>query len=43
MYLYAKDPYEVKYKFSINKPESTDDSKSFIGYSDDMNDIYKNI
>ena len=44
-YLYAKDPYEAKYNFLINKRESTDlkhlnDSKAFIEYSDDMNDIY---
>ena len=48
MYLYAKDPYEAKYQFLINKQESTglkhfNDSKAFIEYSNDMNDIYKNI
>ena len=47
-YLYAKDPYEAKYKFLINKRESTGlkhfiDSKTFIGYSNDMDDIYINI
>ena len=47
-YLYAKDPYETKYQSLIDKRESTglkhfDDSKSFIEYSDDMDDIYKNI
>ena len=35
MYLYAKDPYEVRYQFSINKRESTglkhlNNSKTFI-------------
>ena len=35
IYLYAKDPYEAKYKFLINKPESTglkyfNDLKAFI-------------
>ena len=48
MYLYTKDPYEAKYKFLINKRESTEskhfnDSKAFIEYSNDMDDIYKNI
>ena len=48
IYLYAKDPYEAKYQFLIKKRESTglkhfNDSKAFIEYSNDMNDIYKNI
>ena len=35
VYLYAKDPYEAKYQFSINKRERKDlkdfsDSKAFI-------------
>ena len=39
---------ELKYQFLINKQESTglkrfSDSKAFIEYSDDMNDIYKSI
>ena len=46
--LYAKDPYEVKYQLLINKRESTgpkyfNDSKAFIEYSDDVDNIYKNI
>ena len=46
IYLYAKDPFEAKYKFSINKRESTGlkdfhDSKGFIEYSNKMADIYK--
>ena len=46
--LYAKDPYEVKYQFLINKRESTglkhlNDPKAFIVYSNDMRDAYKNI
>ena len=37
-----------KYQFSIDKQESTDlkhlnDTKAFIKYSNDMDDIYKNI
>ena len=48
IYLYAKDPYEAKYQFLINKRESTrlkhfNDSKAFIEYSNDMQDVYKNI
>ena len=48
IYLYAKDPYEAKYQFLINKRESTElkhlnDSKAFIEYSNDMDDSYKNI
>ena len=45
IYLYPKDPYETKYKFLINKRESTrlkylNDLKAFIEYSNDMDDIY---
>ena len=48
IYLYVKDPYEAKYQLIINKRESTDwrylnDSKAFIEYSNDLDDIYKNI
>ena len=48
IYLYAKDPYEDKYQFLINKRESVglkhfNDSKAFIKYSNDMHDVYKNI
>ena len=46
--LYAKDPHKEKYQFLINKRESTglnhfNDPKAFIEYSDDTDDIYKNI
>ena len=48
IYLYAKDPYEDKYQYLINKRESVDinhlnDPKAFIEYSNDMHDVYKNI
>ena len=48
IYLYAKDPYESKYQFLINKVESTglkhfNNSKAFIEYSNDMQDVFKNI
>ena len=47
-YLYAKDLYEAKYQFLFNKREGKGlkyfiDSKAFIEYSNDMEDIYKNI
>ena len=48
IYLYAKDLYEPKYQFLINKRESIglkhfNDPKAFIEYSNDMHDVYKNI
>ena len=48
IYLYAKDPYEAKYQFLISKRESAglnhfNDPKAFIEYSNDMQDVYKNI
>ena len=48
IYLYAKDPYEEKYQFLINKRESTglkhfNDPKAFNEYSNDIQDVYKNI
>ena len=44
IYLYAKDIDEKKYQFLINKREQAgiknlDDSKAFIEYSNDMNDV----
>ena len=46
IYFYAKDANEAKYQLSINKPENSglkqsNDSKAFIEYSNDMDDIYK--
>ena len=46
--MYAKDPYEYKYQFLINKRESIglkhySDPKAFIEYSNDMHDVYGNI
>ena len=48
IYLYAKDPYEAKYHYLIKKREKVglhhyDDPKAFIEYSNDMQDVYKNI
>ena len=44
MYLYANDPYEAKYQYLINKREKVglkhyDDAKTFIEYSNDMQDV----
>ena len=46
--LYAKDPREAKYQFLINKKESmglkhSNDPKAFNEYSNDMQDVSKNI
>ena len=38
IYLYAKDPYEVKYQYLINKRE-----KVGLDHFNDMQDVYKNI
>ena len=48
IYLYAKDPYEAKYQILIDKRESVglkhfNDPKAFIEYSNDMQDVSKNI
>ena len=46
--MYAKDPYEAKYQFLINKKENVglkhfNDPKAFIEYSNNMHKVYKNI
>ena len=46
IYLYAKDPFEDKYQYLINKRESVglkhfNDPKAFIEYSNDMDNVYK--
>ena len=46
--MYAKDPYEDKYQYLINKRERVglkhfNDPKAFIEYLNDMHDVYKNI
>ena len=48
IYLYAKDPYEKKHQYLINKREKVglnrfNDPKAFMEYSNDMQDVYKNI
>ena len=48
IYLYAKNPYEKKYQYLINKREKVglnhfNDPKAFMEYSNDMQDVYKNI
>ena len=46
--MYAKDPYEAKCQYLINKRENVginhfNDPKAFTEYSNDMHDVYKNI
>ena len=48
IYLYAKDPYEKKYQYLINKREKVglnhfNDPKAFMEYFNDTQDVYKNI
>ena len=48
IYLYAKDPYEKKNQYLINKRENVglnhfNDPKAFMEYSNDTQDVYKNI
>ena len=48
IYFYAKYLYQAKYQFLINKRERSDlkhfnDSKAFIEYWNDMNEIFKNL
>ena len=48
IYLYAKDLFEAKYQYLINKREDVgidhfNDPKAFIEYSNDMYYVYKNI
>ena len=48
IYLYAKEPYEAKYQHLINSREKVgvdhfNDPKAFMEYSNDMQDVYKNI
>ena len=48
IYLYAKDPYEKKYQYLIDKREKVglshfNDPKAFMEYSNYMQDVYKNI
>ena len=48
IYLYAKDPSEKKYQHLINKREKVglnhfNDPKAFMEYSNDMQDVHKNI
>ena len=46
--LFAKDPYDAKYQYLINKREGIGinhlkDPKAFIEYSNDMHNVYKSI
>ena len=46
--MYAKDPYEAKYQYSIKIHEKVgidhhSDPRAYIEYSNNMHDVYKNI
>ena len=46
--MYAKDPYEAKHQYLINKRESVgidhfNDPEAFIEHSNNMHDVYRNI
>ena len=48
IYLYTRDPYDVKYQYLINIREKVgidhfNDPKTVIEHSNDMHDVYKNI
>ena len=48
IYVHCKVPYGAKHQFLINKRENTglnlfNGSKTFIEYSNDMQDVHKNI
>ena len=48
IYLHAKNPYEEKYQYLINKREKVgldhfNDPKAFTKYSNHIQDVYKNI
>ena len=48
IYLYAKDLYEAKFQYLIDKRKNTglkhfNDLKAFIEYSNDIQDVYENI
>ena len=48
IYLYAKEPYEAKYKYLVNKRKKVGlnhyyDPKAFMEYSNDMQDVYKHF
>ena len=48
IYLYAKNLYEAKYQYLINKREVVginhfNDLKAFIEYSNDMHDVYNDV
>ena len=48
IYLYAKDPYEAKYQYLINIRKKVglkrfNDTEAFTEYSNDMQDVYRNI
>ena len=48
IYLYVKDPYELKYQYLINKRQEVgqkhlNNPNAFVEYSNDINEVYDNI
>ena len=48
IYLYARDPDEVKYQYLMNKSKKVgldhfNNPKALIEYSNDVQEVYKNI
>ena len=48
IYWYTKDPFEAKYQYLINIRKKVglkhfNDPKAFMEYSNDMQDVYKNV
>ena len=47
IYLYVQDPHEAKYQYLVKKSQRSDlkrleDPESFIEYSNNIQDVYKN-
>ena len=43
MYLYVKDPFELKYQLLINEREKVGIKKLVLDYSQTIDDVYENL
>ena len=43
MYLYVKDPFELKYQLLINGREKVGITKLVLDYSQTIDDVYENL
>ena len=43
MYLYVKDPFELKYQLLINEREKVGIKKLVLDYSQIIDDVYENL